>query len=119
MDDRMNDEQTRREHVRRAVELGTLPLRPPGRCWGGYGNGEPCLICNAVIPPSEVALEIELELTDGGAVARHCLHVPCFGAWEREGSRQTADPSALDVPPEQALMASVPQGARGRLESSA
>jgi hypothetical protein len=53
-------EQRLRDVARGRIARGELPcVAPPLRMWGGYGQGEGCVLCDTMIKPSEVALEVE------------------------------------------------------------
>ena len=80
-----NDEDVRRESVRRRLASGALP-RLEGAAWAGLALGDHrCACCHETIR----ARQIEYEPRDQGAAVY--AHVQCFAIWLSE-SRLTAAP---------------------------
>ncbi|RYG88086.1 hypothetical protein EON77_01165 [bacterium] len=63
--------------AREKVAEGTLPSSATVTCWAGPGGGENCGLCGAVVPPSEIAFELQ-----SGAL-NVVLHAPCHATWLR------------------------------------
>src|SRR6201987_3441487 len=86
-----NDEALR-EKAREAVRLGRVPGRRPDRVLGGVGRQRTCVVCNQMIPLSQ--MEIEAEFHRNGIASEsicYWFHPRCFSAWE-------ADRQALEAP---------------------
>ena len=79
-------EQRLREVARGRIARGELPcVAPPLRMWGGYGQGEGCVLCDTMIKPSEVALEVEENIE--GTVRVLWFHIVCQSIWQLECAR--------------------------------
>ena len=79
-------EQRLREVARGRIARGELPcVDPPLRMWGGYGQGEGCVLCDTMIKRSEVALEVEVSIE--GKVKVLWFHTVCQSIWQLECAR--------------------------------
>jgi hypothetical protein len=79
---------TLRETARVLIASGVLPPTN-GSIYGGYGTGKRCVICQQLVPPTEVELEVPGPIN--GAV--YC-HLPCFNVWKEESVPATNGSSA-------------------------
>jgi len=79
-------EQRLRDVARGRIAQGELAcVGPPLRMWGGYGQGEGCVLCDTMIKPSEVALEVEESIE--GKVRVLWFHIVCQSIWQLECAR--------------------------------
>ena len=79
-------EQRLRDVARGRIARGELPcVAPRLRMWGGYGQGEGCVLCDTMIKPSEVALEVEESIE--GKVRVLWFHIVCESIWQLECAR--------------------------------
>jgi len=85
-----------RRRVREALQTDRLPPRAPDRTWGGPGSGAACVICERIVSPDEVGLDLEYEQT-GGTVS-HPAHARCFLALETVLRERQLPPKAAAMP---------------------
>src|SRR5438094_902742 len=72
--------------ARSHIEQGALPcLSAPLRMWGGYGSGRLCVVCDGVLEPADV--ELEVEESSEGRVTLMWFHVVCQSIWQLECAR--------------------------------
>jgi hypothetical protein len=76
------DQQALRLLIRSKLQNGRLPLNSVPRVWGGRGNGEKCVACEATIAKEQLAME-GISLAAGGGIPI-ILHVECFQLWDHE-----------------------------------
>jgi hypothetical protein len=57
----------------------------------GYGTGKRCVICQQLVPPTE--MEFEITAAVNGSVF---CHLPCFNAWKEESVAATKVLSAVE-----------------------
>jgi hypothetical protein len=51
-------------------------------CGGGHGRGEGCVLCDTMIKPSEIALEVEESVE--GKIKALWFHIVCQSIWQLE-----------------------------------
>jgi hypothetical protein len=72
-----------RRRIRSLIDSGILPALLDRRSWVGQGHGEPCLLCDQPITPTQ--WEYEVDLPPLGEVRSHAL---CFRIWFEESVQQ-------------------------------
>jgi hypothetical protein len=65
------------------LDAGTLPTELPPKMYAGYGQGEPCCVCDEPIHKAQVEYEMDY---GGDRIFR--LHLGCAGLWEAECRRR-------------------------------
>ena len=72
------DRPSLRDEIRRKLDAGALPTKPPNKIYTGYGSGVTCDACGDPIRADQV--ECELNYPDEHRTCR--LHLACAGLWE-------------------------------------
>jgi hypothetical protein len=82
----MDEECTRlRDRAREAIKSGRLPSGKPARTLGGLGSGRSCALCGTLLLPTQMEIEIEVDLYGSmQGLDKYHLHPRCFAAWEFE-----------------------------------
>jgi hypothetical protein len=70
--------------IRTKIAADLLPSEPPESTRAGFGQGEPCNACDAIIHP--VQLEYELEYADRRTLR---MHQGCHRIWQAQLRRRT------------------------------
>ncbi|MBV9061559.1 MAG: hypothetical protein JOY77_01360 [Alphaproteobacteria bacterium] len=86
----------------RAAELirdGRLPCRAPDRIFGGYGVGNICGLCAALVGVAEQEYELEFLPPGSGTPTVIHLHFRCFAIWEYERIRVAKGAAAVAYHP--------------------
>jgi hypothetical protein len=78
-----------RDVIRRKLDDGDLPTRPPSKMYAGHGSGATCAACGDPVQPGQV--EYELNYPDERRVVR--LHLSCAGLWEAVRLTRGLDPA--------------------------
>jgi hypothetical protein len=76
------------EMIRRKLDDGRLPGGAARKTWAGYGQGQPCSVCEQTVLPAQV----EYEFDHDGATYR--FHAGCHGLWEAECRRRGHHPES-------------------------
>jgi len=85
----MPDESVLKKTARDKIHHGRLPESQPDRTtWVGAGSGEACAVCDEVVSPDRIGMEIEFWHAEP---LKHALHAECFLAWEVERAEAERD----------------------------
>ena len=63
------------------MQRGDLPCTDDPSVWAGPGISKPCSLCDGVIPPHEIAYEVEVKPEGGAAKLLLHFHIECHTAW--------------------------------------
>jgi hypothetical protein len=83
------DRPSLRDVIRRKLDDGALPTKPPNKMYAGHGSGTTCGACGDPIRPDQV--EYELNYPDETRTFR--LHLSCAGLWEAVRLTHGLDPA--------------------------
>jgi hypothetical protein len=75
--------------IRRKLDDGALPTKPPNKMYAGHGSGATCDACGDPIQPAQV--EYELNYPDEHRAFR--LHLSCAGLWEAVRLKRGLEPA--------------------------
>ena len=88
----MERERLLQERVRQAIDSGKLPARKPDRVLGGLGTGKLCVVCGAILTPTQMEIEVEFDRGETSPGRdRYWAHPRCFAAWELELRGRSGD----------------------------
>ena len=81
LEGRMVDDDSLREHARKAIQAGHMPSRLPDKVWAGAATQGRCAVCGE---PMADGVELELVFTDEWhAAEKSCsVHQACLKAFE-------------------------------------
>src|SRR5215510_6758026 len=77
--------------IRGKLDKQQLPHEDPEKVWAGYGKGQRCDGCDAVILPAQVEYTFTIDERS------FRLHVGCFGLWEANGDDVAGPNETLSV----------------------